>query len=172
MNSDSLPNRLSAFARALADAQLARAREASGLGPSACAALVTLGVAPGATIADLAAIVGVTHSVMVRSVEALRSDGLVERTQVEDGRKVSLLLTDAGARRRCAILAAREEAAAAVLAVLPERDRAALALALDAMLAAITTDRVQADHLCRLCDEEACGADCPVERRACEIGSA
>lgn len=172
MNKDSLSNRLSAFALALTDAQVANAREASGLGPSACAALVTLGGAPGATIADLAAIAGVTHSVMVRTVEALRSDGLVERTPVDDGRKVSLLLTEEGARRRSAVLSARQEAASAALAAVAEIDHAVLAMALDAMLAAITTDRAKADHLCRLCDEDACGADCPVERRACEIEAA
>lgn len=172
MNIDLLSNRLLAFALALADAQVARAKEASGLGASACAVLVTLGAAPGATIADLATIVGVTHSVMVRTVETLLSDGLVERTPVADGRKVSLLLTAEGARRRSEILTAREHAATGALAAVAETDRAALAVALDAMLAAITADRATADHLCRLCDEEGCGADCPVERRAREIEAA
>jgi DNA-binding MarR family transcriptional regulator len=169
MNIDALANRLAVLGLALADAQLAAARQAVGLGATACAALVALGVAPGSTIAQLAAVAGVTHSVMVRTVEALRSDGLVDRVADADGRKVALVLTDAGAERRVAILSARAEAMSAALDVLSPSDRATFSRVLDAMLVALTTDRVQADHLCRLCDEDVCGADCPIERRACAL---
>ncbi len=170
MNIDSLSNRLAALGLALSDAQLAAARQASGLGATASAALVGLGIAPGSTIAQLAAIAGVTHSVMVRTVEALRSEMLLDRVPDADGRKVALVLTDAGARRRAAILAARADAVSVALDALSAPDRAAFAAALDAMLAALTTGRAQADHLCRLCDEDGCGADCPVERRARRLG--
>lgn len=166
MHIKSVLNRLGAVALALTDAQFSAARRATGLGPSAIAAVTMLGAWPGATIADLAAVAGVTHSVMVRTVEGLRTDGLVARQAVEDGRKVALILTDAGERLRTTILAARARALEPALHALPAQDRPAVAAALDAMLAALTEGRAQADHLCRLCDETACGDDCPVEARA------
>lgn len=169
MNNDSLPNRLGALALALTDAQAAAARRVTGLGPSAAAVIATLGVTPGAAIVDLARVAGVTHSVMVRTVEALRREGLVERRADDDGRRVALVLTVEGARMRTAMLDARATAVAQALAALPAAGRAALAPALDAMLAALTSGREGADHLCRLCDEDACGAGCPVERRARRI---
>ena len=166
MNVESTLNRLGAVALALTDAQLSAVRRESGLGPSAVAAVTTLGAWPGATIADLASVAGVTHSVMVRTVEGLRTEGLLARQAVEDGRKVALTLTGAGEQLRTAILAAREKALALALDALPAQDRPALAAALEAMLAALTEGRAQANHLCRLCDETACGEDCPVEARA------
>lgn len=111
-------------------------RRASGLDPGAIAAVTRLGAWPGAMIADLAAVAGVTHSVMVRTVERLRTDGLLARQAVEDGRKVALTLTDAGERLRTEILAARARALEPALDALPAQDRQAVAAALDAMLAA------------------------------------
>ena len=54
-----------------------------------------------------------------------------------------------------------------ILAGLSAADQARLAPLVDALLAALTPDVRTADHICRLCDEDACGLDdCPVERRA------
>jgi hypothetical protein len=35
------------------------------------------------------------------------------------------------------------------------------------LLVGLITSRVESDHLCRLCDEDTCGANCPVELEAC-----
>jgi DNA-binding MarR family transcriptional regulator len=167
-----LPNRLGALALGLSDAQEAAAMAASGLGPTACAALLAVGVAPGASIGEVAPVAGVSHSVMVRATDALAAAGLVTRAVGADRRRVALRLTPAGEATRAAILAARAAALEAALAPLTERERAALDGLLGSLLAGLTTGRTQADHLCRLCDEDACGDDCPVEREARRIEGA
>jgi DNA-binding MarR family transcriptional regulator len=169
MNRPHLPNRLGALALGLTDAQEAAAMEASGLGPTACAALLAVGVAPGASIGEVAPVAGVSHSVMVRATEALAASGLVTRAVGVDRRRVALRLTPAGESARAAVLAARAAALEAALAPLAESERAALDGLLDRLLAGLTTGRAQADHLCRLCDEDACGEGCPVEREARRI---
>lgn len=167
-----LPNRLGALALGLSDAQQAAALAASGLGPTACAALLAAGVTPGASIGEVAPVAGVTHSVMVRAADALAAAGLVTRATGADRRRVALRLTPAGEAARSSILAARAAVLEAALAPLTEAERAALDPLLDRLLAGLTTRRAQADHLCRLCDEEACGADCPVEQTARRIEGA
>jgi DNA-binding MarR family transcriptional regulator len=164
-----LPNRLGALALGLSDAQGAAAMAVSGLGPTACAALLAVGVTPGASIGEVAPVAGVTHSVMVRATETLVAAGLLTRTIGADRRRVALRLTPAGQAARAAILAARTAALEAALAPLTEPERAALDGLLDRLLAGLTTGRAQADHLCRLCDEDACGEGCPVERTARRI---
>jgi DNA-binding MarR family transcriptional regulator len=170
MNTENLPNLLGAFALALGDAQLRAAREASGLGDTAASALVALGSWSGEPIGTLARIIGVTHSVAVRLVDQLAAQGLVERLAGRDRREVALRLTRSGERQRLAILKARARAINALVDAIAPRHHALLHEAVTAMLVAATTDRRTADHLCRLCDEEACGGKaCPVEREACRL---
>jgi DNA-binding MarR family transcriptional regulator len=164
--SDAAANRLGALALALTDAQTAAVRRAGGLGPAATAALVALGVDPGAPIAELARVAGLTHSVMVRAVEGLVADGLVARGAAADRRRAALTLTQAGAARRDALLTARRAVLDRARAALAPEAAAGFDAAVDAMLAALTDGRDGADRLCRLCDEAACGPACPVEAAA------
>ncbi len=160
-----LANLLAALALALSDRQQAAARAASGLGDSACAALILVGFYPGSTIGSVARVAGVTHSVAVRLVEALEREGLATRMPgSDDKRTVALRLTAAGDDRRRAILAARAAVAKEVLDAVDPAWLAALERATEAMLDRLTVDRLSADHICRLCDEAVCpGAHCPVE---------
>lgn len=167
-----LENMIGALALAVVDRQTRAIGAATGLSPTAAAAVLGLGVSPGATIAELAEVAGVTHSVMVRQVADLAADGLVARAEGEDRRKVHLSLTPAGEALRRSILAARGRALATVAAAVEAADRPALLALVGGLLAAMTPSRAEADHLCRLCDEEACGDDCPVEARARAIEAA
>jgi DNA-binding MarR family transcriptional regulator len=169
MTGPHLPNRLGALALGLSDAQVAAAMAASGLGPTACAALLAVGVTPGASIGEVAPVAGVSHSVMVRATETLAAAGFLTRIVGADRRRVALRLTLTGEAARASILAARAAALEAALAPLTQAERAALDGLLDRLLAGLTTGRTQADHLCRLCDEDACGEGCPVERAARRI---
>jgi len=165
MQQDQLVNLLGALSLALTDAQQQAAREASGLGTSACAALVVLSFYPGSSIAALAPILGLTHSVVVRLADTLVGQGLVARTAgAVDKRQVRLSLTPAGAVTSRAILEARRQTLDTALAAVPEAIRDAAGVAISAMLTGLTRSRAQADHICRMCDEAVCpGADCPVE---------
>jgi MarR family transcriptional regulator, negative regulator of the multidrug operon emrRAB len=171
MQRDRTANLLGALALALSDAQAAAARDVTGLGPSGCAALVTIGQNDGMTIGGLSRILGLTHSVTVRMVESLALSGLVERRAgTKDKRQVALRLTSNGKARQRAILAVRQQQAASAMVALSAGDRARLDAILEEMLAALTAGRLEADHICRLCDETACTQEaCPVEQTAIRI---
>ncbi len=166
MKTSHTANLLGALSLALTDAQLAAAQQASGQSASACSVLITLGLYPGLSIGALAKIAGLTHSVMVRMVESLAQQGLLQRIDGPDRRTVALQLTAAGHTKRGQIITARAAVLHTALSHLAEPHQAALADIADTLLAALTTSRTQADHLCRLCDEQACGENCPVERQA------
>ena len=171
LNRDRIINRLGALALALGDAQLTAAREASGLGPSACATVLTLRAHPGLSIGELAKIAGLTHSVMVRTVAGLERSRLLSRQRGSDRRNVTLRLTASGMRAGQVIAVARRVALEAALQSLSREELLQLDRIMTPMLIGLTTGREQSDHLCRLCDEAACGADCPVELEARRIGS-
>ncbi|MEP9369647.1 MarR family winged helix-turn-helix transcriptional regulator [Xanthobacter sp. VNH20] len=164
-------NLLGALALALAGAQEEAARKAAGLGPSGAAALVVIGFYPGTSIGTLAGILGLTHSVVVRLVEGLGAEGLVERAAAPgDRRQVALRLSEAGRTRHAAILEARRGVLAQALAPLDAQETAQFGAVLARLLAGLTTSRLQADHICRLCDEKSCpGQLCPVECEAVRI---
>jgi DNA-binding MarR family transcriptional regulator len=153
------------------DAQLKAVRESTGLGESACATLLTLGAHPGLTIGKLAQIAGLTHSVMVRSVANLERSKLVIRQRGTDRRNVTLRLTTSGVRARQSIADARGAALDRALKTLSREQLLQLEDIITPLLVGLTTGRAQSDHLCRLCDEPACGADCPVELEARRIES-
>jgi MarR family transcriptional regulator, negative regulator of the multidrug operon emrRAB len=164
---DQLTNLVGALALAVTDAQRHEMARASGLGDSAAAAVVTLGEYPGLSVAALAGIVGLTHSATVRLADDLERRGLVLRAPGGDRRSVGLRLTADGAAMRARLMAARTEVLGRATAAVVEDDRAAFARGVARALEALTTSRAAADHICRMCDEEACGRDaCPVEQRA------
>jgi len=158
-------NLVGALALVLTDQQEAAARAASGLGGSACAALVLVGFHPGTTIGTVAQVAGVTHSVAVRLVEGLEQAGLLVRAPGgDDKRKVALRLTPAGTALRRSILAARAAVLCDSLAAVPPDMADAFRSVVEAMLERVTVGRQSADHICRLCDEGVCPAEtCPVE---------
>ena len=170
MNQAQNINLLGALALTLADKQLAAAQKVSGISASACAALVTLGPHPGSTIGGIAKVAGLTHSVMVRTVEHLIELGLVERRPGTDRRVVTLRLTPAGTKTRAAILKARTAALTSALKGLSSSEQIQLGKLVSKMLVGVTESRAEANHLCRLCDEDVCcQATCPVERETCRI---
>lgn len=170
MTHDITPNLLGAFALSLTDEILAAGKKVSGLSPSACAAVVTLGPYPGTTIKLLARALGLTHSVAVRLVDELVSGGLVKRKHGEDRREVGLRLTAKGRALRAKIVTAREQVLAEMLGTIDARSKQTLREILATMLVRLTRDRASADHICRLCDEDICVPDiCPVEREAVRL---
>ncbi|MDR6679207.1 MarR family winged helix-turn-helix transcriptional regulator [Pseudomonas oryzihabitans] len=169
MNEAQLENLLGAFALALADAQTQALQQASGLSNAGCTVLNALAQYPGLTIRELAAIAGLSHSVMVRTLDALVGAGLAYRQAGQDRREVQARLSPAGEAQRERLIAARAAVLTCALEAVPVAQRDGLQLALEAMLAALTTGRQQADHLCRFCDESACGAACPVEAKARQL---
>ena len=154
-------NVLGALGLALAD----RLGEAAARG-SAGEALVTLhGRRAGSSIDALARIVGLSHSGTVRLADRLSAAGLVERRRGADQRSAALYLTPAGHRAARRVLAAREASMQSVLALLTDGQRREVAELASVILAQFGTEPGAEPRLCRLCDVEACGRDCPVAPR-------
>jgi DNA-binding MarR family transcriptional regulator len=131
-------------------------------GASAPAALVALnGLANGQSIDALRRLLGLTHSGAVRLVDRLSAAGLVERRVGVDGRSLSLRLTPEGRRAARRILARREAAIEQLLAPLSASERATLARLHERLLGHTTSTPQDRRRVCRLCDVEACGRDCP-----------
>lgn len=167
-----LVNRLGAFALALADRQTERIESATGLSGSKAAAVVSIDAEPGLSVARVATIVGLTPSVAARVVDELARDGLVDRRPGPNRRTLALHLTDAGTERLSGIREARRGAAISLLDGFEPEALATLGRVLDTALAKFSTGRWETDHLCRLCDEAACGGDdCPAERAAVACGA-
>lgn len=163
--SPQLVNMLGALSLALADAQIEAVQKASGIGTAGCATLVALGHYPNLTIREIATIAGLSHSVIVRTVEALVGAGLITKAPGKDKREVMSHLTPEGKRLRDDLIHARESVLKKALITLSPQNQDVLHGLVSQMLENMTTSRDQSDHLCRLCDEDACGPDCPVEMR-------
>jgi DNA-binding MarR family transcriptional regulator len=170
MKQKQIANLLGALSLELAARQVEAARQATGMGASAGAAVVTLGSTPDLTIRSLAIVLGLTHSVTVRLIDSLVAAGLAVRQRGEDRREVALSLTARGRTARAAILKERETILVRAVAALAPEARAGLGAALTDMLTALTGSRDHADHMCRLCDLDACPLDlCPVEQQAVRL---
>lgn len=166
MNPSYVANLAGAFSLAITDAQTETMRAESGLGPAACAVVITLGLYPKDSIGTLAEVAGVDHSVMVRTVRGLENAGYLSREKGPDRRQVRLTLTRKGAQLRARLLRERERVLGEVLAEFAPDEQERFARLLEVALRKLTTSRKVADFLCRLCDEGACGEDCPVECEA------
>lgn len=166
MSDERTANLLGALGLGIADLLTLEAGELAGHGGQTAAAIVTIGATPDLTVGRLGWALGLSQPGAVRLVDRLARDGLVARGTAKDGRAVALQLTEAGSRRRAAILARRSESVRALLEVLAPEERRLLDGIASKLLAGMTTDRARAYALCRLCDEAVCeaGGGCPVEQ--------
>ncbi len=169
-------NVLGALSLVVADRMNTAAEGIASLGPSAPSALAAMHeFLDGGSVTQLSSVLGLTHSGTVRLVDRLVTEGLVERVGAQDGRAVSLVLTQRGRRTAARILQMREKSLASALSAFSSDEIDNLAAALDTMLTTLTVARVEERSarpndrpqpwLCRLCDFAACGrseGNCPV----------
>jgi DNA-binding MarR family transcriptional regulator len=165
-------NLLGAVAVAVVDRLHAARADDDGRGLTATAALNHLRLRPGQNIDFLARVLHVSHPATVRLVDRLEAEGLVERRPGdEDARSRALVLTPAG--RRAALAAARKrlEILGQMLTPLAAAERRQLEPALEKLLGALTSDRWDARHICRMCDIPTCQMPaCPVDQAIPEPG--
>lgn len=165
-------NLLGAFAIAVVD-RLHRAKaDDDGRGLTATAALNHLRLRPGHNIDFLARLLHISHPATVRLVNRLQAEGLVERQPDEaDARSRTLTLTPAGERAAAAAARKRLEVLNEMLSPLTAAERRQLEPVLEKLLGALTSDRWNARHICRLCDFPTCQAPaCPVDQAIPEPG--
>ena len=163
---------MGALAVALSDSVTSAVETASGHAGAMGAALATLAQEPGLSIEQLRVPLGRTQSATVRVADQLVAEGYAERRPGRDQRSIAVFLTAKGNEVAAQVLAGRQDALTAALSELTLGERKTLTAALEKVLAAITTDRAHADHICRLCDLAACPEKvCPVELAALAHGS-
>jgi DNA-binding MarR family transcriptional regulator len=154
-------------------------KRASGLTGSATAALLALNeFLGGAHVARLADVLGLTHSGAVRLVTQLERDGLAERHQGADRRRVEVQLTVKGHRTAHAARAARDDVIAGATSGLTIDERQTLEALLDKLVCARVASRVERRRggqsgawWCRTCDFVACGRPegrCPTQMTAAQ----
>jgi MarR family transcriptional regulator, negative regulator of the multidrug operon emrRAB len=157
-------HRLSALVTALDDRIRAAVESASGLAGTGPDALLTIGHAPGLRVDDLAAMLRVSHSGAVRTVDRLVAVGLVvRRPAADDRRTVALHLTGPGERLRRIVIDARNREVGAVLGLLEPEQRQALGALVDTILVGVAAGEGDDHSMCRLCDPDDCAAGCPVD---------
>jgi DNA-binding MarR family transcriptional regulator len=108
---------------------------------------------------------GITASAVVRLVDRLEAEGLVERRPGPDRRRVAVGLTPKGQRRAKSILEQRERALDGVLEALTAAEREQLTRLHEKLLAQLPDDVPGARRTCRFCDVYVCGhydGRCPV----------
>ena len=156
-------NIFGAVGLALVDKMQRAFSEASGLNPSAVAAIVQVGTSPDLSIEQLRRIVALSHSATVRLVDQLAGDGLVTRVAGDgDKRARALRLTEAGEAlyRRC--LASRRAVLKRAVAGLDTDDMRGLGTLVEKLLPALVDPGDDQDVVCRVCDEKVCVPErCP-----------
>ncbi len=162
---DRLGQLLGVTALAVLDRLRAAIADDADLGEAEAGALVHLQAWPGASVGELAGVVGRSQPAAVRLVDRLVERGFVRRGPGADRRTTALVLTGAGSRVADAVLAARARVLAPLLDGLSAAERRSLERSLDRVAARLAADRRSAVHVCRLCDRAACasGPACPLE---------
>jgi MarR family transcriptional repressor of emrRAB len=159
-------NLLGTVGLAVSDRMRAAGEHELGLGGSAPVALVALSTYLADEPLDvIARTFGITSSAVVRLIDRLEADGLVQRRPGPDRRRVSVSVTAKGDRRAKAILARREHELGQVLGTLSAVEQKELTRLHEKLLAQLPEDVPAARRVCRFCDVHACGhydGRCPV----------
>lgn len=157
-------NLLGAASLALSDLLIAGATAAAGTSASGAAALVILSFEPGLSVTELGRRVGLSQPAAARMVESLEKQQLVRRERTW-GRWVAVRPTELGTQAAHSLLASRGSALRTAVGRLDEDEQAQLDGLLAKLLTGLCSEPGDAEHLCRLCDRDAClarGAVCPV----------
>lgn len=158
---DRTANLLGALGLAVADRIEAAALDVMNRAGETPAALIVIGYGLGPSNDQLRHILGLSHPGMVRLLDRLVADGLVERRQGTDRRAVALFLTEQGHAAREALLGERLASLRPLLSPLSPSEEQSLAALLSRMLAALPSTDIERCHLCRMCDDRVC-TDCPI----------
>jgi MarR family transcriptional repressor of emrRAB len=134
-------------------------------------ALVCLKWNDGLSVDGLASVVRLSQPGAVRLTDRLEAAGLVRRAAGHDGRTRSLHLTARGRRRCDQILRERSALLIDALSELDPMMVKTLEESLECILGRLTCDEPRATQICRLCDEQLCGAParCPVDRALASV---
>ncbi len=174
-----LDNLLASLSMTLAEEGQQALERVSGVIGSAAAALLALDEFMGGShVGKLAEVLGLTHSGAVRLVTQLEREGLAQRQQGTDRRRIEVRLTTKGTRRAHQARAARDRVIASATSGLTMDEGRNLEELLDKLVAARVASRLErrrTEHTgawwCRTCDFAACGRPdgrCPAQVTAAQ----
>jgi DNA-binding MarR family transcriptional regulator len=159
-------NLLGALTLTVSDRLLRAIAEAGGVAENDAVALSALQhILEAPRVDQLARVLGLSSSGVVRLVDRLEAAGLVRRAAAADGRVTETELTPAGRRRANAVSRARLELMEGALEVLTPAERRQLGELAGKILAGRVRPPGATRWTCRLCDLVACGRPrgrCPV----------
>lgn len=175
-----LENLLASLSLNLAEKGQRALERASGLTGTATTALLALEeFLGGAHVGRLADVLGLTHSGAVRLVTQLEREGLAERHEGMDRRRVEVRLTTRGRTKAREARTARDEVIASSTSNLTIAQRRSLEALLATVVSAEIADRMELRRTgrsdpwwCRTCDFGACGrveGRCPAQATAARL---
>jgi DNA-binding MarR family transcriptional regulator len=173
MSSDRLDQLLGVVALSAADRMRDAVEQALAHGGAVPAALVHLDAYPDQPLDALRVALRISQPGVVRVVDRLEEEGLVERRAGRDGRTRSLRLTGEGIQAAAGVRRRRASALSSVTASLTESERRQLLPLLERLTSALAADRSAALATCRLCDRDTCcetGQGCPLMHTGEGIG--
>jgi MarR family transcriptional regulator, negative regulator of the multidrug operon emrRAB len=140
---------------------------------SATAALNVIGFYEGCSNGALSRALGLSHTATVRVVDKLEAADMVVSKPGADKRAVALRLTGLGRKRARDAVRERCVLLADIVGVLTPSQRQSLDEILETLLRSMVEAARDADHICRLCDGEACPPQqCPVHQKAVALDAA
>ncbi len=160
-----LGNVLGAFALGMSDKMDEAVCGATSLSSSSCYAIVQIGTEIDCSIEELRRMLALEHSSVVRLLDKLERNNLVQRLRGlgSDKRQVTLRLTEEGEKLFVKILDARQAVIDRTLAPLDAAEKSALTKALEKMMPQVVMPGDDQHYICRLCDLEVCPqGNCPV----------
>jgi MarR family transcriptional repressor of emrRAB len=161
-------NLLGALCLAITDRVVASSRVHSRQTDTLVSALNVIGYAEGCTNGQLGAALQLSHSATVRLLHKLSEAGLVDVRPGQDKRAVAIFLTEIGWERTRVAKQERNDALAELIDLLEPRQRVELEGIATTLLGHLTQTRVDALHICRLCNERVCpSGQCPVHKKFC-----
>jgi len=140
---------------------------------SSIAAITLISFYSGCSNRALSRALGLSHTATVRLVDKLEASGLVISATGTDRRAVALDLTDAGRARAREAVQQRCALVGNMIGILTPTQRAQLDDIAETLLRSMVETADDADHICRLCDGDACPPDhCPVHEKELALDGA
>jgi DNA-binding MarR family transcriptional regulator len=157
-------NALGAFGRALSDKIDIAWTTTTGKTTSACYAINQIGCEPGSSIKVLSKMLGIEHSSLVRLLDNLERDGLIQRIDNKnDKREKHIYLSDEGESMLTQLINARRRIMQPVTGLLNDAELNTLHELIEKMTAAVVVGGDDQHYVCRLCELEVCPQEmCPV----------
>ncbi|MEP1443743.1 MAG: MarR family winged helix-turn-helix transcriptional regulator [Hyphomicrobiales bacterium] len=154
---DFVGNTVGAFAYALTDKVELAWTTLTGRGVTTCYAINQIGSEPGSSIKTLTGMLNIEHSSIVRLLDGLERDGLIERRMDhEDRRGKKVHLSTAGEELLTEMLNARRRVLEPMTGVLDDNEMQTLFNLLEKMMPAVVIGGTDQHFVCRVCELEMC----------------